>query len=78
MFEALNPSDQQNPRRLIRRIEMDTLPQLSTTPLLKQKLNLDNLEIKIIGLKFESQEEGRAKITERVEKRWQQPGNKKK
>ncbi|MCS6956690.1 MAG: hypothetical protein NZM02_02485 [Patescibacteria group bacterium] len=62
----MNQSDWQNPRRLIRKIEIFSLKNLS----LKSKKEKNDIKPKIfIGLKFKSREEACQKIKQRVEKR---------
>ncbi|MCX7955607.1 MAG: tRNA (adenosine(37)-N6)-dimethylallyltransferase MiaA [Patescibacteria group bacterium] len=62
----MNQSDWQNPRRLIRKIEIFSLKNSS----LKSKKEKINIKPKIfIGLKFKNREEAYQKIKQRVEKR---------
>lgn len=86
VFESMNQSDRNNPRRLMRRIEICKAPepprlrnrqQAAGEPrrlneiALKQKLGLDNLEIEYIGLRFENKETLHEAIKKRVEQRLQ-------
>lgn len=67
----LNQSDYNNPRRLIRRIEI--LSSKGEVQLAPTKPSLiKNQDVKIIALKFSSKEKLRQAITQRVEKRLKQ------
>lgn len=74
----LNNSDKNNPQRLIRKIEIASFSSfnLPYSPLsshyqttLKQKLNLKNLDIQFIGLRFKNKDKLHQRITKRVEER---------
>ena len=66
-FTRLNQSDAQNPRRLIRQIEITSSPQANTRTDTMRKINLDN--ITIIGFRFSSKDTLIKHIKERVAKR---------
>jgi len=68
-IKYLNNSDINNPRRLIRRIEILSSPEISNHPNLP---NIPNLPIDYIGLKFKKKEDLIKKIKERVQKRLDQ------
>ncbi len=69
-FENLNHSDQLNPRRLIRRIEIETFERLNVKTL--QRSNVQTFRpsnFEIIGLKYKDKGELRQMIDKRVEER---------
>jgi tRNA dimethylallyltransferase len=68
IFENLNHSDQLNPRRLIRRIEIEMDVKTSEIPTGK-KARQALLQFQIIGLKYKDKSKLRKTITKRVEER---------
>lgn len=80
-FNRLNESEKQNPQRLIRKIEIALSPLYHSLPLknfpkqpysLPYKLNMKNIPIQFIGLKYATKERLISAIKQRVEKRIQQ------
>jgi len=72
-YESLNNSDRNNPRRLIRKIEI--LKGLKANSLIREFVNpliVDSTNLKIIGLKHKDRESLVRAVTERVEKRLKQ------
>lgn len=67
VFENLNHSDQLNPRRLIRKIEIET--DIKTLGPTTKKITKIPLKFKIIGLKYKDKSKLREAITRRVEDR---------
>jgi len=67
VFENLNHSDQLNPRRLIRKIEIET--GIKTLGPTAKKITKIPLKFKIIGLKYKDKSKLREAITKRVEDR---------
>lgn len=74
-FEQLNQSEKNNPQRLIRKIEIVNSGQAVINHLarnkiiLDQKLEVENLKIQFIGLKFKTKEKLVEVIKKRVEER---------
>ncbi len=74
-LEGMNRSDRQNPRRLIRRIEIlsqKTIPLTHTHSakvVLGQKLGIDTLNLEIIGISHKDINQIKARIEKRVDKR---------
>ena len=70
LYQALNESDNKNPQRLIRKIEISLNKQknLNKTPVVSL-FNLKNVSVSIEGYKFKSKESLKRAITERVDKR---------
>lgn len=76
VFQTMNESDQNNPRRLIRKLELESqgknLEQLSYEIILGEKLNIPNLEVEITGFFYPNRERLRQIIQTRVEERLDQ------
>lgn len=79
LFNQLNPSDQKNPQRLIRKIEiskilkktqqLDLKIKFKKKIILPEKLAIPDLKIKFIGLRFKTKEKLKKTIKNRVEER---------
>jgi tRNA dimethylallyltransferase len=78
LLETLNDSDRNNPRRLMRKIEIAKQKGESSTDLaigalgLGEKLQISDLDIDYIGLRFADKERLHNAISQRVESRLQQ------
>ncbi len=66
LFNSLNNSEKNNPQRLIRKIEIET--HSSPNAILRQPQLINN-EYRIIGFAFQSKDDLRETITQRVERR---------
>lgn len=65
-FSAMNHSDANNPRRLVRAIEIETFKKETHNPILEKLTQTSPLEISMIGLKYSNEQIHRQKIHERV------------
>ena len=82
LFSAMNHSDQNNPQRLIRKIEIARKAKIkindiktqneSRRIILDQKLGTDNIELVFYGYKYRDKNKLLSVIDERIEKRLQQ------